>query len=70
MSEQRVPSCRYGHGPLQREERFWAVQQMERIEQPPHPDRIFRAAPVQFVFSLFRCPECGYIEMFDDEDAA
>ena len=69
MPTRPIPSCRYDHGPLQREERLWAVQQVERIEQPPHPDQNFMAMPMQFVFSLFRCPRCGYLEMFDDEDA-
>ena len=70
MPGRPVPSCRYEHGPLKREERWWAVQQMARIERPPQPDQNFLATPVRFVFSLFRCPACGYMEMFDDEDAA
>jgi len=70
MPRRVIPSCRYEHGPLQREERWWAVQQMERITQPPHPEQNFLPMPVRFVFSLFRCPACGYLELFDDEDAA
>ena len=65
-----VPACRYDHGPLQREERFWAMQQMQRLEQPSPADRNFMPTAVQFVFSLFRCRQCGYMEMFDDEEAA
>jgi hypothetical protein len=70
MSERVVPTCRYQHGPLKREEQFWSVQQMQKLDQPMQPDQNFIPTSIQFVFSLFRCARCGYMEMFDDEEAA
>ncbi len=66
------PHCRYHpETALERQDELWTLQQVT-----PAPDSVKRmgretmATGTQFAASLYRCPRCGYAEMFDDDAAA
>ena len=61
-----TPTCRYNHGNLIREENGWWLGSSLR---PSESTKLVQLDTV-FVLSLYRCPVCGYVELFDDEDVA
>lgn len=68
--EKVAPQCKYGHGNLERQPDLWAVQGVEVLDTKTDGLPDTRNTALQFTCSMFRCPRCGYLEMFDDEDAA
>jgi hypothetical protein len=65
-----MPTCRYGHGPLVDQayepDMAWSLNS---VKKKTHDDGQYTIenGPFAFVFRLFRCPTCGYLELFDDE---
>jgi len=65
-------TCRYGHGPLHREEGQYGLPAFLHRSGPSNALlRQLQAADYQitnrvFVLSLWRCPTCGYVELFDE----
>lgn len=72
-----VPTCRYGHGNLEHVDKNdvdhrWGLMGLSMIGVQPATDsepRLIITKPSDRVFTvqLYRCPECGYLEAFDDE---
>lgn len=64
-------SCRYGHGELIQIEGIWSLSCMEKEERenPAFPDKkSISHTPngVIYTMHVYRCPVCGYLELFDD----
>ena len=64
-----TPNCRYGHGDLVRQPDLWALDGMRNVKHLSPTQVIAEKLDHQFVVSLFTCQKCGYVELFDDEDA-
>lgn len=74
MSLERT--CRYGHGALVRDPGWWSLQGVEFVakrskkEQAPGveamDDENVSDIPQAYVLRLWRCPTCGYVELFDN----
>lgn len=65
-----TPTCRYDHGPLEESqgdpELRYAVRSVFKTHEPSG-QLVIEEAPYVFTARLFRCPVCGYVELFDDE---
>lgn len=71
------PTCRYGHGALieiarSPDEHYWGFIgaslvpfRVEMSVDTPLEDT--EVSGRIYTVSLFRCPSCGYLEVFDDE---
>lgn len=74
-----IPICRYGHGPLVEvaagsDTDHWAFMGISRMQYTvgqPVGQPLTQTGPSGNVFmvKLFKCQECGYIEVFDFEDS-
>lgn len=65
-----TPECRYGHGLLKEvkgDEGLRYVIRSVYKDQPAPGEQVITESPVVFTALLFRCPVCGYLEVFDDE---
>lgn len=74
-----TPTCRYGHGELQESPRSpdnhcWGLigatltnQVVGATHFGTSIARVTEASGRVFTITLYRCPVCGYLEMFDDE---
>ncbi len=69
-----TPTCRYGHGNLEAqtgvEGYTWVIPaiDMELFMDGDSWAQGWQAAlPGVYTIRLFRCPTCGYVEMFDAE---
>lgn len=64
------PTCRYGHGPLMRpdseDDTRWVFGVTKKTEDADGK-KALTELPYAFTVLLYRCPICGYIELFDDE---
>lgn len=65
------PNCRYGHGDLMRTV-FRSNDDSMRSLFLPTAKQLMEGAPLMadgsgFTVALYRCPKCGYLEIFDDE---
>lgn len=66
-----TPTCRYGHGELQENPALWSLTgvTLSPIGQPAEgqpPVMVVMENGRAYSTKLFRCPVCGYIELFDD----
>lgn len=68
------PSCRYGHGSLEKDQiekdHFWGIvgAQLKKMNATsPVGAAIQESRPSGGIYSvhIYRCPVCGYIELFD-----
>lgn len=75
-----TPECRYGHGPLQNIQpeaptpghHFWGLQGVTLTPfraGSPAATPLLTSETTSRIYSvmIFRCPTCGYVELFDDE---
>ena len=64
-----IPTCRYDHGPLAEitgePELRYAIRSVFRTREGDQS--VIAEAPYVFTLRLYRCPRCGYLELFDDE---
>lgn len=76
MSEKITPTCRYGHGPLNRDKpdtnHYWAVMgavniPLTAMSPVNKPISDTQSSNLIYTVNLYRCETCGYIELFDDE---
>lgn len=63
------PECRYGHGELTRENDVWAMPCFRLMPPPRNPDEAPEAREFAYTVRLWRCHTCGYIEVFDTNEA-
>lgn len=73
------PTCRYGHGDLEEivpgDNRFWGL--MGASLQQASMGNFSMGQPLAtletngsiYTIRPFRCPKCGYLELFDDRGA-
>lgn len=68
MDEKIIPTCRYGHGNLERQHMDQEENQLFKVD--PFPIRIIDlenpADHYVFSFSIYKCPKCTYMELHDD----
>lgn len=61
-----TPLCKYGHGLLKldtgaaEDDSIWGLESYKRF------DGIMAVGKKAFTVSVFVCPTCGYIELFDE----
>lgn len=70
------PNCRYGHGPLVRvpvaRDAYWGLYGVRRVQAEVgafvagQPLASLEANHAVFTLLAFRCPTCGYMELFDE----
>lgn len=63
------PDCRYGHGEL--EEQLLQIKEGQKARFFSTPTMTDMGSAVNydgggFTHKIFRCPKCGYVEIFDD----
>lgn len=65
-----IPECKYCHGPMATppgdETIKWSLRAVFK-ETGANGQSIVQDSPYVFSLNLFRCPTCGYLELFDDE---
>lgn len=59
-----TPTCKYGHGPLDREQGAWSFLSAPSSVHDDHPLG-FKQGELAYAVSLHVCRVCGYMEMFD-----
>ena len=68
-----TPTCRYGHGDLQKVSLFSHDRQLRGIALPTFLDVKGAGTALMdgsaYSIIAYRCPACGYLELFDDEVA-
>lgn len=65
------PVCKYGHGDLERQGDLWGVEGFSKATSSSGTPLVPIAGnDQQFVMVMYRCPRCGYLELFDNEEAA
>lgn len=62
-----VPECRYGHGPLTSVDGIFTAPQVAEIDPKENDGNSIGLTGLSYSFHLWRCRECGYIELFDEE---
>lgn len=73
--EQVKRTCRYGHGLLELLAGAWAISGLRprnAIEAVvgKHAEGRTRALDGRvFALKVWRCPECGYVELFDEDSS-
>jgi len=64
------PNCRYGHGDLERLRLFTEDRQPRGTIIPTYLEIPNTGAAISdgsgYTMTLYRCPKCGYTELFDD----
>lgn len=60
-----VRTCRYGHGPLEKEADVWRLPCFQLDEDIEDRDPFEMPDDVVYTVRLWRCLKCGYVEMTD-----
>lgn len=67
MDNKIIPTCRYGHGNLERhtmvegDKQLYKVDTFPRLFEPGDPN-----AYIVFSFAIYKCPKCTYMEFHDE----
>jgi len=70
MAENIIPTCKYGHGDLKRQNADSKDGLLFKVDTfPPFPSKDPSGAIIPgfvvYSFALYKCPKCSYIELHD-----
>ena len=66
-----LPTCKYGHGELKKEDGLWGLGGFDRYQLSVNStvdtpiNEVIRNERA-FTLCVYRCSKCGYLEFFDD----
>jgi hypothetical protein len=59
------PNCRFGHGPMEKLPTTWALTGLDTRKGDEHSPYFARANGRAYALTVYRCSECGALELFD-----
>ena len=63
-----TPRCPYGHGDLVHDAGLYALRGVKLVIDPPKEPSV-EMKERAYIANLYRCPACGYLEMFTADPA-